>query len=77
MSKLEVDTGEDGITFTERVDMTTQPDGAFIGTLEIEVRASDRHEEQVQALQDECDRLRDRVAELEAQLRDAVIQRAD
>jgi hypothetical protein len=52
-------------TFTERVDVTTQPDGAFIGTLEIDVRPTDRGEEGVQALQDECDRLRDRVAELE------------
>jgi len=51
-------------TFTERVDVTTQPDGAFIGTMEIEFRASDG-QEQAQALQDECDRLRDRIAELE------------
>jgi hypothetical protein len=57
-------------TFTERVDVTTQPDGAFIGTLEIEGRPGDRHQEQVQALQDECDRLRNRVAELEAQVSD-------
>jgi len=57
-------------TFTERVDVTTQPDGAFIGTLEIEVRPGDRHQEQVQALRDECDRLRNRVAELEAQVSD-------
>jgi hypothetical protein len=55
-------------TFTERVDVTTQPDGAFIGTLEIDVRHGDRQEEQLRTLQDECDRLRDRVAELEAQL---------
>jgi hypothetical protein len=54
-------------TFTEPVDVTTQPDGAFIGTLEVDVRPADRRE-QVQALQDECDGLRDRVAELEAQL---------
>ena len=33
-------------TFTERVDMTTQPDGAFIGTMEIDVRPGDRQEEQ-------------------------------
>ena len=55
-------------TFTERVDVTTQPDGAFIGTLEIDVRPGDRQEKRVRTLQDECDRLRDRVAELEAQL---------
>ena len=52
-------------TFTERLDVTTQPDGAFIGTLEIDVRPSDRQEEQLRTLKDECDRLRDRVAELE------------
>lgn len=52
-------------TFTERVDVTTQPDGAFIGTLEIEVRSGDRREELVRTLQDECNRLRDRVSELE------------
>jgi hypothetical protein len=52
-------------TFTERVDVSKQPDGAFIGTLEIDVRSSDRHQQQVRALQDECNRLRDRVAELE------------
>ena len=57
-------------TLTERVDVTTQPDGVFIGTLEIEVRPGDRHQEQVQALQAECDRLRNRVAELEAQVSD-------
>jgi hypothetical protein len=52
-------------TFTERVDVTTQPNGAFIGTLEIDVRPGDRQEEQVRRLQDECDRLRGRVAQLE------------
>jgi len=53
-------------TFTERLDVTTQPDGAFIGTLEIEIRpGADHQEERVRTLQDECDRLRGRVAELE------------
>jgi hypothetical protein len=52
-------------TFTERVDATTQPDGAFIGTLEIDVRPGDHEETRVRMLQDECDRLRDRVGELE------------
>jgi len=28
-------------TFAERVDVTTQPDGAFIGRLEIEIRPGD------------------------------------
>jgi hypothetical protein len=56
-------------TFTERVDVTTQPDGAYIGTMEIEIRpGADHQDERVRTLQDECDRLRDRVAELEAQL---------
>jgi hypothetical protein len=55
-------------TFTERVDVATRPDGAFIGTLEIDVRPGDRQEEYLRRLQDKCDRLRDRVAELEAQL---------
>ena len=45
--------------------MTTQSDGAFIGTLEIDVRSGDRQEEQLRTLHDERDRLRDRVAELE------------
>ena len=52
-------------TFTERVDVTTQPDDAFIGTLAIDVPPRDRQGEGVQGLRDECDRLRDRVAELE------------
>ena len=52
-------------TFTERVDVTTQPEDAFIGTLAIDVPPRDRQGEGVQALRDECDRLRDRVAELE------------
>jgi hypothetical protein len=52
-------------TFTERVDVTTQPDGAFIGTLEIDVppaitRDVD-HQEEINAL-------RDRIAELERML---------
>jgi hypothetical protein len=55
-------------TFTERVDVSTRPDGAFIGTLEIEIRPGDHQEKQVRTLQDECDRLRDRVAELERML---------
>jgi hypothetical protein len=55
-------------TFTERVDVSTQPDGAFIGTMEIDVRPGDLHEEQLRTLKDECDRLRDRVAELERML---------
>lgn len=59
-------------TITERVDVTTRPDGSFIGTLEIDVRHGDRQEEQVRTLQDECDRLRDRIAELERMLAERV-----
>ena len=64
------DTSQDE-AFTERVDVTTQPDGAFIGTLEIDVQPGGRQEEQMRAVQDECDRLRDRVAELERMLTEA------
>jgi hypothetical protein len=49
-------------TFTERVDVTTQPDGAIVGALEIEVRPGTTrdvdHQEEIIAL-------RDRIAELE------------
>ena len=58
-------------TFTERVDVTTQPDRAVVGTLEIDARSDHRHQEQAQALQEECDRLRDRVKELEHMLTEA------
>jgi hypothetical protein len=62
-------------TFTERVDVTTRPDGAFIGTLEIDVRPGDRQEDRIAALLDENTALRaevltlrNRVQELEAVL---------
>lgn len=49
-------------TFTERVDVSTQPDGAFIGRLELEVMPStDREVDH----QEELNALRDRIAELE------------
>jgi hypothetical protein len=56
-------------TFTERVGVTTQPDRALIGTLEIEVppvttRDVD-HQEEINAL-------RDRIAELERMLAERV-----
>jgi hypothetical protein len=36
--------------FTERVDVSTQPDGAFIGTMEIEIRpGADPEEERVRS----------------------------
>jgi len=48
--------------FTERVDMTTHPDGAFIGRLEIGVVPStDREVDH----QEELNARRDRIAELE------------
>jgi hypothetical protein len=49
-------------TFTERVDVTTQPDGAFIGTMEIDVRPGSIREADYQ---EELNALRDRIAELE------------
>jgi hypothetical protein len=62
-------------TFAERVDVTTQPDGAFIGTLEIDVRHGDHQQDRIAALQGENTALRaevltlrNRVRELEAVL---------
>jgi hypothetical protein len=52
-------------TFTERVDATTQHDGAFIGTLEIEIRPGDHRQSALEALAEENRFLRDRVADLE------------
>jgi hypothetical protein len=48
-------------TFTERVDFTTQPDGAFVGTLEIDAPSTGREADH----QEELNALRDRIAELE------------
>ena len=49
-------------TFTEQVDMTTQPDGAFIGRLELGVMPStDRDVDH----QEDLNALRDRITELE------------
>ena len=62
-------------TFTERVDVTTQPDGAFIGTVEIDVRHVDHQQDRIAALQGENTALlaevltlHNRVRELEAVL---------
>jgi hypothetical protein len=52
-------------TFTERVDVSTRPDGAFIGTLEIDVRHDDHQLERIAALLHENSALRDRVRQLE------------
>jgi hypothetical protein len=59
-------------TVTERVEVTAQPDGAFVGTLEIGVlpattRDAD-HQEELVALRAEVLTLRARVAELEERL---------
>ena len=49
-------------TFTERVDVTTQPDGALIGTPEIEIPpVISREIDHLEGL----NALRDRIAELE------------
>ena len=58
-------------TFTERVGVTTQPDGAFIGTMEIDAPSTGReanHLEELNALRAEILTLRARVAELEERL---------
>jgi hypothetical protein len=55
--------------------VSTQPDGAFIGTLEIDIRTGDHQQERIAALIDENSALRaevltlrNRVQELEAAL---------
>jgi hypothetical protein len=48
-------------TFTEGVDVTTRPDGAFVGTLEIDVPSTGQEADH----QEELNALRDRIAELE------------
>jgi hypothetical protein len=57
-------------TFTERVDVSTQPDGAFIGTLEIEVRPGDHQQDRVAALLAENSALRAEVLTLRNRLRE-------
>jgi predicted nuclease with TOPRIM domain len=54
-------------TFTERVDVTSQPDGALIGTLEIDVRRGDVQQDRIAALLGENSALRDRVRKLEGE----------
>jgi hypothetical protein len=54
--------------FTERVDVTTQPDRAFIGTMEIDVVSGSRPQGEADALRAEVLTLRARVRELEAEL---------
>jgi hypothetical protein len=59
-------------TFTERVDATTQPDGAFIGTLEVGVTSQPiceaNHLEELNAPRAEVLTLRSRVRQLEAEV---------
>lgn len=55
-------------TFTERVDVTTQPDRAFIGSLEVSVVPHGHQDEDVDALRAEVLTLRNRIAELEGAL---------
>jgi hypothetical protein len=57
-------------TFTERVDVSTRPDGAFIGTMEIDVRHGDRQEERIAALLDENSALRAEVLTLRNRVRE-------
>jgi hypothetical protein len=57
-------------TFTQRVDVTTQPDGAFIGTLEIDVRHGDLQQDRIAALLDEITALRAEVLALRNHVRE-------
>ena len=50
--------------FTERVDISTQSDRAFIGRLEIDVRGADDHQDRIAALQSENTALRAEVLTL-------------
>jgi hypothetical protein len=53
-------------TFTERVDVTTQSDGAFIGRLEIGTEPGSHPPVDADALRAEVLTLHNRIAELEA-----------
>jgi hypothetical protein len=65
---------QDRVQLVGGVDVTTQPDGAFIGTLEIDVHHGDHQQERIatlienSALRAEVLTLRNRVQELEAAL---------
>ena len=61
------DTNQDE-TFIERVDVTTQPDGAFVGRLEIGTLSGSHPREDTDALRAEVLTLRARVAYLERAL---------
>jgi hypothetical protein len=60
---------QDGETFRTRVDAGHVVDD-HIGTMEITVRSGSTAQEQIADLLEECNRLRDRVAALEDQLRE-------
>jgi hypothetical protein len=59
-------------TFTERVDVSTLPDGTFIGTFEVGVTSQPiceaNHLEELNALRAEVLTLRSRVRQLEAEV---------
>jgi hypothetical protein len=58
--------------FTERVETYTHTDDSYIGRADIRVDAGSYDEqEKVRRLEDECNRLRDRVAELTRLLAEA------
>jgi len=57
-------------TFTERLDVPSQPDGAFIGRLEIGTVSGSHSREDADALRAEVLALRNRIAELERQVTD-------
>jgi hypothetical protein len=56
--------------FIDRIDLDPN-DGSFMGTAEVRVVAATNEQEKVRRLEDECDRLRDRVAELTRLLAEA------
>jgi len=63
--KREAKMSEINETFTERVDVTTTPDGTRIGQMDMGVRAGDHLAQQIADLEADKLALLDRVAELE------------
>ena len=62
--------------FTERVDVTTQPDGAFIGRLEIGAVSASHPREDADALRAEILTLKARIHELERQVLEPTSERS-